>query len=414
MQAFSILNNWYRTQRLRAVPADTLAEHRAALWQQLQPALAKTPALARYAGAARADVPMTTPMDMRADISRWNSLGICHDAACAAALRAEAGGSGEVLPGVIAGYSTGTSGSRGVFLATAKERAIYAGQSLAKLAALPMLVSGVRIMLFLRANSRLYSEGKSARLFDLRYCPINQPAHEKAAAANAYNPHILIAPAHVLAELAENGFKGEALRQCFYGAEPMGDLEKDWIGQALGVTPCPIYQATEGFVGFTCRHGRLHLNEDSLAIDYLPVAGTNGVQIAITDLLRTTQPMVNVVLDDFIEPDHTNCPCGFAGRTILPVAGRVQNLWRFGSKITTPRQVTDIMERTLGAAAHWAAHASSENITLYIPDQTQEQPIADMRTALYQDFIPENIPVIIQSIRKIPITHKRSRVIWHG
>ena len=42
-----------------------------------------------------------------------------------------------------------------------------------------------------------------------------------------------------------------------WGAEPMGVLERDWIGAALGVHPDPIYQATEGFLGAACPEGVL-------------------------------------------------------------------------------------------------------------------------------------------------------------
>ena len=414
MQALQLFSSWYQTRKALTAPPHILADKRERLWKNLQPTLAKTPALAPFAGSALADFPVIKPADMREDISRWNSAGISHADACQAAAAAETGGSGEVTSGIIAGYSTGTSGTKGVFLASARERAVYAGQSIAKLLPLHQMLSGVRVLLFLRANSRLYSDGKGARLFDFRYCPLSLSPQEKLAAAKTYDPHILIAPAHVLAELAGQGFNGASLKQCFYGAEPMGDIESDWVGQTIGKTPAPIYQATEGFLGFTCRHGHLHLNEDSLMVDTLPVKGTDGVQLIVTDLLRTSQPIVRVLLDDFIEPSPLACSCGFAGRTIRPVAGRVQHLWRIHGKVITPRQVTHIMETTLGAAAPWAAHAAPDHATLYLPQETQGPQVSALQSALRQGLLPADFPIVIRSIETMQKEHKRNRIRWHG
>ncbi len=412
MQAFHILDNWYRTWRALSATHHVLAKRRLHLWHALQPTLAKTPALAKFAGMALSNFPITTSSQIRTDISYWNSVGISHDEAHRAALDAEAGGTGEVRPGIIAGHSTGTSGNKGIFLASSRERAIYMGQSIAKLLSLPKLISGLRVMLFLRANSRLYSGEQGTRLFDFRYCPLSLTAQEKATTAQNYDPHILIAPSHVLAELAQQGFRGLSLQQCFYGAEPLGDIERQWIGDTLGTPPSSIYQATEGFLGFTCRHGRLHLNEDSLEFETIPVAGTNGVQLIVTDLFRTSQPIVRVLMDDFIEIDTEGCSCGFPGRTILPVAGRVQHLWRIHEKIITPRQITNIMEGTLGAAIPWAAHATPQHVTLYLQQGTHEAKTTALKSALSKE-LPPKFPINVAPLHRLNKENKRNRVIWH-
>lgn len=137
-----ILLAWLDTRRrMRADPA-ALARHRSRLWTRLHPALARTPALVDLAGRELADFPIVTPAEIRADYGRWNSLGLTDAALREAATRAEAGGTGEVVPGVIAGFSTGTSGQRGLFVASSAERAFYIGQSLARLLPASRLLAG--------------------------------------------------------------------------------------------------------------------------------------------------------------------------------------------------------------------------------------------------------------------------------
>lgn len=416
IQQYHMLQNWYLTRQSLTQSGPALKKRREKLWQSLQGALSKTPALAEYSGQAIADFPVVTPMDIRHDITHWNSVGIRHNDAHNAAAQAEAGGSGEVLPGIIAGYSTGTSGIRGLFLASQKERAIYLGQSAAKFIPLNSALHGVRIMLFLRANSRLYSDSRNSGLIRFCYQPLSSSPQEKLDVVRGFDPTILIAPSHVLLELARAGYRHKALTRCFYGAEPMGEAERLWITERIGIRPDPIYQATEGFLGSSCAHGKLHLNEDSFEFEFAPVKGTPGYQIIATDLLRDTQPIVRVKLDDYIELDHKPCPCGFAGRTILPVSGRVQNLWRFHDRIVTPQQVTSALEGVLGAARKWKAVGSYHSVQLQLENSISND-LAQHVAQTLAGSLGLDCPIEIEGIGNGEESPKRHRVIWrdiHG
>lgn len=393
-----ILLAWLDTRRrMRADPAG-LARHRSRLWTRLQPTLARTPALAMLAGRELADFPIVTPAEIRADYGRWNSLGLTDAALREAAARAEAGGSGEVAPGVIAGFSTGTSGQRGLFVASTAERARYIGQSLARLLPARRLLTGTRIALFLRANSALYGDVARGGRFRFGYFPLDLA--DKAAALSAFAPDVLIAPSRILAELAGT-WRPSGLHRCFYGAEPMGEGERQWIAAALGVRPDPIYQATEGFLAAACRHGRLHLNEDSLEMVLQPVPGTGAFRPIVTDLRRASQPIVRVLLDDLVEPEDAPCACGFAGRVIRPVMGRVGDLWRFGDRVVTPREVTEAVEAALGPSTPWQATASPGRIRLAVPPGVAPGPLP--------------FPVPVETVPLPPPDGpKRRRVCWHG
>jgi len=408
---YNILKSWYRTRKSLTQSQQGLKESREQLWKELQSTLAKTPALSEYAGRKLSEFPIITPNQIRDDLTQWNSVGIQHKDAHKAAAHAEAGGSGELLSGIIAGHSTGTSGNKGLFIASQQERAIYLGQSLAKLLPMRSLLRGNRILLFLRANSRLYNEGKSSQLFKFRYQPLSLSPQEKLGAVNAFNPTILIAPSHVLLELAKAGYKQTSLIRCFYGAEPMGDDERSWIADKIGVRPDPIYQATEGFLGYSCAHGRLHLNEDSLEVELFPVAGTPGYQMAVTDLFRKTQPMVRVKLDDYIELDDRPCPCGFAGGAIYPVSGRVQHLWNFEGRMITPHLVMSIFEKSLGASKKWKAIASQNSVKLFL-EQSVSNDLAQHAARTLTQSLRLECPVEIDTMNESEELPKRHRVLW--
>ena len=385
-----------------------IARHQDRLWRKLTPAIARMPALAHLAGAALEDFPLVEPHAMRAHIADWNSLGLSAEAILAGAEAAERGESGEVRAGVFAGFSTGSAGVRGVFLSSAQERACYLGQSLAKL--LPGdVLRRRRIGLCLRADNALYRDVASAGPFAFRFFSLTEDARARAAAIAAFAPDIFIAPAHVLSELARlaeaGAFAPPPFERLYFGAEPMGVGERAWIAARLGARPDPIYQATEGFLGAACKHGALHLNEDSIRFEFEPV-GAGRHRPIITDLRRTSQIMARVRLDDLVQLADAPCACGSPLQVVAPIEGRVSDVWRWGDRMIFPRDVEATLEGALGASAQWRACASPSGVRL----EADAAHAAPGRAAL-EALVSGAAPVAIAPLQA-QREPKRRRVRW--
>lgn len=363
---------WWRAKwaRLTLATRRDIERRQAQLWLDMAPVVAKTPAVAHLADRRLADFPVVTPSELRAGFERWNTLGVNREQAESAAADAESGGSGEVAPGVAAGFSTGSSGERGVFLSSAAERARYLGLTLARLLPATALLRPRKIALVLRADNRLYRDIERAGAFRFRFFALAMDSGERAEALAKFDPGVLIGPAHVLADLARRaeagGFFLPWLDRLFWGAEPMGAAERDWIGEALGVRPDPIYQATEGFLGAPCSEGVLHLNEDALIVEREAVEGTGAFRPVVTDLHRTSQPMIRVRLDDLLEPIGGRCACGSPLQAVRPVEGRISDLWRWGDRLVRPAEVWSAVEAAVGPRADWVAEASPEGVVLRV------------------------------------------------
>jgi putative adenylate-forming enzyme len=389
-----------------------IERRQARLWRDLEPALAKTPALAGLAGRPHDGFPVIEPCDMRARLEDWNSLGLNADAIHAAAEAAERGESGEVRHGVSAGFSTGSEGVRGVFLSTPKERAFYLGQSLAKL--LPSdILRRRRIGLCLRANNALYRDVSKSGPFTFRYFPLGAPHEQRALQIEEFAPDIFIAPSFVLAELARlaevRAFLPPKFERVFYGAEPMGAAERDWITRILGVRPDPIYQATEGFLGAACADGTLHLNEDSILFEFERIGHSTRHRAIITDLKRTSQPMVRVRLDDLIEFNEAPCPCGSPLRAVHPIEGRATDVWRWGDAAIFPREIEKTITEAIGPSAEWRASGSPSGVRL----ATTPHNAAAARDALASLLAEKSVAQTIALEPFLPIAApKRRRVRW--
>jgi putative adenylate-forming enzyme len=259
--------------------------------------------------------------------ARANRAGIPMELAHAAALGTEAGTPGPDLGGLTAGLSSGTSGTRGVFLASAAERRAWAGTALAKVLPRPLWQTH-RVALFLRAGSPLYSTISSRRI-RFEYFDLSRPLEESVGRLNAFRPTLLLAPPAILRRLAESDVLDVQPEKVVSVADVLEGMERASIEARFGGPVHQIYQATEGFLAATCAHGTLHLNEDVLHVELVPVGGLPGCFTPLlTDFRRTTQPTVRYALDDVLRLRPGPCPCGSPHRALEAVEGRLSALFR--------------------------------------------------------------------------------------
>ena len=264
-----------------------------------------------------------------------------------------------MLGDITVGMSSGTSGTRGLFLVSQAERCHWAGSILAR--ALPGVLlkqllqpwkPKLRIAFFLRANSNLYTTLNSSRIDFIFYDLLEDFANTQAR-LNTQQPDILIAPATILNALAEAQRAGKLTihpRHLLSVAEVLEPADAQNIHQIFGISPHQIYQATEGFLGYTCEMGHFHLNESHLHIeqDWIDAEKTRFHPI-ITDFSRHTQLIVRYRLNDILRAATAPCPCGRAEQTIDSIEGRADEiLWL--PALSDGRQTAlypDILRRTM-------------------------------------------------------------------
>ncbi len=112
-------------------------------------------------------------------------------------------------------------------------------------------------------------------------------------------------------------------RQVISVAETLEEEDAAAIARAFGCRVQQIYQATEGFLGYTCPEGTIHLNEECVHIEpeWLDTARTRFHPI-VTDFTRETQIIARYRLDDVLRVRETPCPCGRASLALAGIDGR--------------------------------------------------------------------------------------------
>ena len=266
----------------------------------------------------------------------FTTCGITKDAAMEVALKAERSRDfSPSLNGLTVGLSSGTSGHRGLFLASPQEQAAWAGTILARtLHHLPR--QRLRVAFFLRSNSNLYEQvGKGPIQF--RYFDLMLPLSEAVTALNDFQPHIVIGPPSLLGLLADEQSGGHLHihpERMISVAEVLEAHDQARLQEIFNAVVHQIYQCTEGLLAVSCARGSLHIQEDIVALQFEPLpGGYNGERVMpiVTDLWRRTQPIIRYRLNDILQLDSVPCGCRSAFRVIRSIEGRCDDICYFES-----------------------------------------------------------------------------------
>lgn len=258
-----------------------------------------------------------------------NTVNIDHQTAYATAIQAEQTRDfNPMINHITVGLSSGTSGSRSIFLVNEEERFSWAGAVLAKM--LPKPFSRQRIAFFLRANSNIYTSIKNS-FIQFEFYDLLTDLELQIKKLNEFNPTILIAPASMLKMIAKAKHENALLIQpikIISVAEVLEPADKKYIEKQFNQLVHQIYQATEGFLATTCHYGTLHLNEDLIIFqkEYLDKEQKKFTPI-ITDLYRKTQPIIRYQLNDILTEQDEPCPCGSIYTAIKQIDGRCDDLF---------------------------------------------------------------------------------------
>jgi putative adenylate-forming enzyme len=291
--------------------------------------LLRSPYYREFVGAPLHAYPFSDKATMMEAFDRINTRGLRRDDLIALAMRAEASRDFSPTVGDVAvGLSSGTSGRRALFATSPSERRRYAGVVMAK-GLRGSLFGAHRIALLLRANNPLYEAVNRSSRVRFGFFDLLLPFAQQLRALEAFDPHVLIGPPQVLRLVAGAVAEGRARlspRQVVAGAEVLEAADAVSVEAAFGVRVDQIYQATEGFLGISCAHGMIHLNEDGMIVERQAVDASGRFMPVVTDLWRATQPIVRYRLDDVLVESRDPCPCGSVLTAVARIEGRADDI----------------------------------------------------------------------------------------
>lgn len=313
--------------------------------------LIKSPFYKNYSYESFYEIPIISKSDMMHNFSQINTVGVSKQDAMSTALQAEKTRSFDAtVKGYTVGLSSGTSGSRGLFLVSTEEQEKWAGIMLAQTLGYS-LFQKQKIALFLRSNSNLYEKVEKSKRVSFTYFDITQRLSSHFEALTKLAPTVLTAPASVLKYLAQAQRQHKILispRHIFSCAEVLDLEDQAFIEQAFQVPIRQIYQCTEGLLGISDKEGVIRLNEEYVFIEkeYIDKEKTRFIPI-ITDFTRKSQPIVRYRLDDIlVEQKQKNS----IFTKIVHIEGRCDDIFYFIAKPNQQQKITTIFPDTLRQA----------------------------------------------------------------
>ena len=292
-------------------------------WRAFQHVLSKSPFYRNYVNKNLEAFPIMQKQSFMENFTTINTCGIELEDAMRLALEAE--NSRDFAPmihGVTVGLSSGTSGNRGLFLASENERAQWVAAVLDRV--IGFKLKKRKVAFFLRANSNLYNSVAS-KLLLFQFYDLLIPVENQLDSLNELQPNILVAQPSCLMEIAnfiELNKLQINLEKIISVAEVLYPEDRQYLEHIFKQKIHQVYQCTEGLLASTCKEGNLHFHEDYLIIEkkYLDQDQKRFHPI-ITDLMRSTQPVVRYELNDIIH-ELKNCSCGLRTAAIEQIEGR--------------------------------------------------------------------------------------------
>lgn len=339
-KAFGVAAEYARARwRWRTLRGEALAEYQESRAREIvRFAAERSPFYrAHWAGCDVGDWRTLPTVDKRAmmdNFDGFNTLGITLAETMPVAVEGERTRDFNLtVRGATVGMSSGTSGHRGLFVVSPHEQTVWAGTILARaLHEAPLRRGGFRVALFLRANSNLYEKTQGA-LVRFRWFDLMMPLPDAVAALNEFRPHLLMGPPSMLGFLAdarEAGTLSIAPERLVSVAEVLEPQDRVRIEATFGAPVHQIYQCTEGLLAVSCRAGSLHVQEDLVALQLEPLADATAdpdrVTPIVTDLKRTSQPIIRYRLNDVLRMETAPCPCGSPWRVIRQIEGRADDV----------------------------------------------------------------------------------------
>ncbi|NBC24495.1 MAG: hypothetical protein GVX78_02650 [Bacteroidetes bacterium] len=308
----------------------SVLQNRVAFWvkRRWRTNLRKSPFYKPYSTKPLDKFPIIKKSDFMKHFDEINTAGIRKKEAFEIALQGERDRTFTSEIGDISvGLSTGTSGNRGLFLTNTVERAMWVGAILDRV--IGFSLNKRKVAFFLRANNKLY-ESTSSRLLDFHFFDLMEPLDILTEQLQKLNADLLIGPPSVLVKIAQRyGEKPAHFEKVICVAEVLEEDQKAFLEANFKTTVDQVYQCTEGFLAYTCKHGKLHFNEDFLTIEKNYIDNDKKrFNPIITDYLRRSQPVVRYLLDDIIQ-EADSCSCGHNSTCIEKIEGRQDDIFTF-------------------------------------------------------------------------------------
>ena len=137
---------------------------------------------------------------------------------------------------------------------------------------------------------------------------------------HGYPSVLALLAAHLVANDLDLGYQVQWITT---GSENLLPQQALLINRAFGVYPKQNYGMTEAVANASeCEMGKLHIDEDFAAVEFLSMPATDGHKVIGTNLSNLAMPLLRYDVGDIVTLSKVHCTCGRPGRILNDIDGR--------------------------------------------------------------------------------------------
>lgn len=312
------------------------------------------------------------------------------------------------------GLSTGTSGLSTPFISSENDRINWFISLYVRLFPISY-IRPIKISFFLKYNNSLYTDTAKKSFIKIKYFDANVDVPKYINNLLMFNPNVIVAPSQTIKKIMNTNLNFSNLNKFVSVTEKLDIIDKKYF---KNIELKEIYQATEGFLGVSCKYGKIHLNEDLMIIEKY-VYYFNNIKYffpVITDFTREAQIVSRLVLDDFLEESLMKCRCKNNYISLESVDSRLSDLVIYYDKNSFYLMPSNVLIKII---LKYIGHENDFNI---VQIKINSFIISFSREILIKNkfYIKEEIKKIINAdidiiwriiLKKDFLFHKKRRVI---
>ncbi len=278
------------------------------------------------------NLPTTNKKMLMDNLTEWNTVGLTKKEIVDFCLEVEKTRDfSRRLNGLAVGMSSGTSGNKGVEIATRREENLLRTYILAKF---PRPAGKINMAFILRVSSPAFNIDTFGH--KLTYISQLNPMDEMRKKLEALQPNVVAAPPSMLKILAGEHTRGMLSinpEMLVSYAEVLSPDVKKYLANSFNCRVYEIYKATEAGIAMSCTHGNLHIAEDLVVVELFDRDGNEAPagepchRMLVTNLVKRALPIIRYELNDVITIRREPCECGSSFRVIQSIQGRADDVF---------------------------------------------------------------------------------------
>lgn len=235
------------------------------------------------------------------------------------------------LNGYAVGMSSGTSGNKGVEIASRREENLLRAYLFA---VFPRPSGKLNLAFILRVSSPAFNIDRFGHR--LTYISQLNALETIRDRLEKLQPNAISAPPSMLRVLADEHQAGRlhvSPEMLISYAEVLSPDVERYLTEVFDCPVYEIYKATEGAIAASRPCGNLHLNEDLVAVELYDERGEPTPPgepchtMLVTNLVKRALPFIRYELNDVVTIREEPCHCGSAFRVIESVQGRADDMF---------------------------------------------------------------------------------------